>query len=60
MYNNKLINNSELARQLGISRTAFENKKKQLHFNKFTELQKQKLKEIAKKLIEEFEQFIYS
>ena len=60
MYNNKLINNSELSRQLGISRSAFENKKKHINGNFFTELQNQKLKEIAQKLIEELNVFVYS
>jgi len=47
---NKILNISELARQLGISRSSFQNKMNKVNYNKFSDIEIDKLK----KIIEEF------
>ena len=51
---NKILNISELARQLGISRSSFQNKMKKVNYNKFSVEEKKKLNEIIEGFISEF------
>jgi len=51
---NKILNISEIARQLGISRSSFQNKKNKVNYNKFSEEEIEKLKKIIKEFIDEF------
>ena len=51
---NKILNISELARQLGISRSSFQNKMKKINYNKFSVEEKKKLNEIIEGFISEF------
>ena len=48
---NKQINNSEIARQLGISPILFRMKLKNINRNRFTEIELQKLEEIRNNLL---------
>ena len=51
---NKILNISELARQLGISRSSFQNKMKKVNYNKFSDIEIEKLKKIIEDFISEF------
>ena len=51
---NKQINNSEIARQLGISPILFRMKLKNINRNRFTEIELQKLEEIRNNLLTGF------
>lgn len=51
---NKILNISELARQLGISRSSFQNKMNRVNYNKFSDIEIDKLKKIIKEFITEF------
>jgi len=51
---NKILNISELARQLGISRSSFQNKMNKVNYNKFSDIEIEKLKKIIEKFIVEF------
>ena len=51
---NKILNISELARRLGISRTSFQNKMNKINYNKFSEEEIDKLKKIIVEFISEF------
>jgi len=51
---NKILNISELARQLGISRSSFQNKMKKINYNKFSVEEEKKLNEIIEGFISEF------
>ena len=51
---NKILNISELARQLGISRSSFQNKMKKVNYNKFSDIEIDKLKKIIEDFISEF------
>ena len=51
---NKILNISELARQLGISRSSFQNKMNKVNYNKFSEEEIDKLKKIIEEFIVEF------
>ena len=52
--NNKQINNSEIARQLGVSPILFRMKLKNINRNRFTEIELQKLEEIRNNLLTGF------
>ena len=51
---NKILNISELARQLGISRSSFQNKMNNINYNKFSDIEIDKLKKIIEEFIVEF------
>jgi len=51
---NKILNISELARQLGISRSSFQNKMNKVNYNKFSDIEIDKLKKIIEEFIVEF------
>ena len=51
---NKILNISELARQLEISRSSFQNKMNRVNYNKFSEVEIEKLKKIIDEFITEF------
>ena len=51
---NKILNISELARRLGISRTSFQNKMNRINYNKFSAKEIEKLKKIINEFIIEF------
>ncbi len=51
---NKILNISELARRLGISRSSFQNKKNKVNYNNFSEEEIKKLKKIIQEFIDEF------
>jgi DNA-binding NtrC family response regulator len=50
----KILNISELARQLGISRSSFHNKMNKVNYNKFSVEEIEKLKKIIEEFIVEF------
>lgn len=51
---NKILNISELARQLGISRSSFQNKMNKVNYNKFSKEEIETLKKIIQEFIVEF------
>ena len=51
---NSILNISELARQLGISRSSFQNKMNKVNYNKFSDIEIEKLKKIIEEFIVEF------
>lgn len=51
---NKILNISELARKLGISRGSFQNKMNKVNYNKFSDVEIKKLKKIIESFISEF------